>query len=469
MENTKSKKGANLVWNTFRSLKLTLTVLIILAITSIAGTVIPQGEGAIDFAKKLSPLMARIFNSLQLFDMYHSLWFRLIIGVLSLNLIICSIDRFPGTLRLFRSRINPDRSKPFENIASERVFFSKNEFNHAADIVRKILENRYKNITQKETAKGYHFYGEKGKYSLFGVYFVHLSVLIIIIGAIIGSLFGFEAFVNIPEGKTVGSVILKKSRHKINLGFKVQCNKFSVDFYDNGTPKEYRSDLSFIIKGKEEKTGGLLVNHPLTFKGITFYQSSYGTIPGNTARLRIMEQGGKPGNYNISIEKKKPLSLPGNDGEFQITNIREDFMRMGPAVNILIKSPKGEHVHFWIFQNQGMIKKRFPEIFDKFPKLNPAAYKPYTFFLDSIESSYYTGLQVNKDPGVPLVWLGFFMMIIGFFITFFISHQRLWVRVFKNNEGAWISIAGKANKNPVGMERELDQLKNKLYNKLMVS
>ncbi|MBW1936796.1 MAG: cytochrome c biogenesis protein ResB [Deltaproteobacteria bacterium] len=60
-----------------------------------------------------------------------------------------------------------------------------------------------------------------------------------------------------------------------------------MDFYPNGTPKEYRSDLSFLVEGKVAHRGVLLVNHPITFKGITFYQASYGTIAGNMARLRL--------------------------------------------------------------------------------------------------------------------------------------------------------------------------------------
>jgi cytochrome c biogenesis protein len=103
----------------------------------------------------------------------------------------------------------------------------------------------------------------------------------------------------------------------------------------------------------------------------------------------------------------------------------------------------------------------------KSPMFNPSAFKPYTFHLDEIMTRYYTGLQVNRDPGVPLVWIGFSMIVIGLFISFFHSHRRIWFRVSKDNGVINISVAGRANKNSVGMERELDQLTHKLENLFM--
>ena len=156
-----------------------------------------------------------------------------------------------------------------------------------------------------------------------------------------------------------------------------------------------------------------------------------------------------------------------DDGQLKLSDVREDFMRMGPAVSVMIKPPKGEEISFWLFKNHDLIKKRFPEMFEKFPKFNPSAYKPYTFQLDDIESKNYTGLQVNRDPGVPLVYTGFFLIMVGLFITFFTSHRRVWVKIEEDAHLIKIGVAGRANKNPVGMERELDRLISGLKVKLI--
>jgi len=465
MTPSETGKKPNFLWNLFTSLKLTLGLLIALALTSIFGTVIPQQEGAMEFAERLSPTLVSILSSLQLFDMYHSLWFRLLIGTLALNLVICSLDRFPAAWRRFQAAPKLDRSKPFENVPPHRNIAAQDKIDDLITLAAGILKGAYKRIHQKESDNEVLLFAEKGRFSHFGVYLVHLSVLIILIGGILGSLFGFEAYVNIPEGETINKVRLRKSQAVRTLPFEVRCDRFSVEFYENGAPKEYRSDLAFLSDGKPAFQGSLLVNHPITHEGITFYQASYGSFAGNRAQIHIRHEG-DPVNVTLDVEIERPYDLPGQGGQFKVFEARSDFMKMGPAVQIAVKPPEGEEVRFWVFKNIDLIQERFPGFFERFPKFNPGAYKPYRFSLQSLESRYYTGLQVSRDPGVPLVWVGFFLIMIGLFVAFFTSHRSVWIQMDKTKRGVNIRVAGRANKNPVGIERELDRIASKIKAKM---
>ena len=144
-----TEKQSNTIWNILSSVKFTFFLLIILALTSILGTIIPQQESAGQFARELSPGLLKLLNSLQLFDMYHSLWFRLIISFLSLNLVVCSINRFPATLKLFRLKPSPDRSQPFENIHPDRIISVNGPFSFIKNSVLELFQKQYKKYYRK--------------------------------------------------------------------------------------------------------------------------------------------------------------------------------------------------------------------------------------------------------------------------------------------------------------------------------
>jgi cytochrome c biogenesis protein len=435
-------KKTNPLWNILRSVRLTLILLSILAVASIIGTLIQQQDSA---------------------AIYHSIWFRFIIFFLSINLIVCSIDRFPATLKLFKLIPKPDRSKVFEEDPARTAVISSVAGN-ALSGVQEYLRGRFSNLAVKENGSNAFLYCEKGRYSIFSVYLVHLSVLFILTGSIIGSIFGFNGYVNIPEGESADAIILSSGTGQTqkDLGFTVLCEKFFVDYYKNGMPKEYKSDLIFSLNGKEILKGSLLVNHPITFMGVTFYQASYGSVPGETARIKVVDTEKGAGETMIEAEKGKAVMLPDNKSSLTVSDLKDDFMNLGPAVLVIIKSPEGTETPIWLFKNRDMIMKTYSDMFSLSPKFNPSAYKPFTLTLDDIESVSYTGLQASKDPGVRLVFLGFAMIIIGLFFTFFTSHRKFWIKVSREKENIRISVAGTANKNPVGLERELDKLIMKL-------
>ncbi len=437
MTEVQNRNRSHPVWRFLKSLKLTIALLIILAVASIFGTLLPQQ------------------------DLYHSLWFRVIIGLLAMNLLVCSLDRFPVTWRLFRLPSRLDRARLFEKLPSERLIVVKGDRNDIAARIKRILKRHYKNIEHKITDKEDIQYGEKTRYAYFGVYLVHLSVLLILLGGIIGSLFGFEGYVNIPEGEAVGHMMLSKKRVPRALPFAIACDKFTINRYENGAPKEYRSDLKFFEGDNLALEGNLRVNHPITFRGITFYQSSYGETPSVHLKMSRQDKKNKPLDYKV--RPNYPLPLPEKEGHFQVIDAHANFQgTLGPAVLIAVHPNEGKKRQMWVFQHPENLKKRFPEKMLQSPKFNPSSFDPYTFFLERIDTRYYTVLQVSRDPGVYFVWAGFSMIMIGLFITFFLSYRRIWVRITDDHGNVKVAVAGKTNKNPLGMEKEIKQLLNRI-------
>ena len=93
----------NSVWQFFASVKLALVTLFLIAITSIIGTVIPQKESFDWYVSQYGPKTAQLFAVLDIPDMYNSWWFLALLFLLGFNLVICSIDRFPGVWKQIKA------------------------------------------------------------------------------------------------------------------------------------------------------------------------------------------------------------------------------------------------------------------------------------------------------------------------------------------------------------------------------
>ncbi len=441
------------------SLRLTIVILILIAVLSILGTLIPQEyTGGVPFSH-LSPRLVKVFKSLQLSDLYHSAWFVILMCLLSLNLIACSVKRFPSSWKLFKATPSLDRSKPFEDIPSDNILTVNGSRRKNADRVEGVLRKRYGRFRRKDTEEDTTFYAQRGAYAQLGVYIIHVSVLTIIVGAILGSLFGFKAYVNVIEGESTDTVYLTRGGGAKKLGFTVRCDTFSIAYYENGMPKEYRSELSFIEDNTVFFRGPLLVNHPITIKGMKFYQASYGSIPGGVVHLTVTGANGKPTPVTVGI--KDSFLLEESGARVTVERIEEDFMSMGPAVLLSVHASDGK-MQIWVFQGIERMKRAIPGLLRKVPKFNPGLFKPYYFKLDDISQTYYTGLQVSRDPGVPTVAVGAVFVVIGFIMTFFSSHRRVWIRLEERKGKTEILVNAMSTRDPVGLEREKTYLLRRL-------
>ena len=434
-------KNKNVLWSFFSSVKLTITLLVLIVLVFITATFIPQPDTAQKFA--------------WLTDLYHSPLFYVLMGLLSLNLIICSINRFPVSMKQYQSPCFPEPPGIFDNLPQNQIIITDKEINTAGRVVELSLAAKFGRVKKTDTEKGRLFYRERGRFSLFGVYIVHLSILLMIAGAVIGSIFGLEADVNIKEGETVNIINLAGGKVTRQLDFSVRCDKFIVEFYENGAPKTYRSDLSFIKNGQVTRRGSVLVNHPITFEGLRFYQSSYGTAQEIRAIITYTWSGKK--SREIVLTTGDTFDLPEQNARATVLRVEENIMGLGPAVKLKITSPKKD-IQLWGFKHIAEIAAANPGLLSEVPLFNPGLFKPYVFSLNRIEQQYYTGLHVVRDPGISFVLIGGMLLLAGMILIFLMSHQRVWVRVERRPEGVKISVSGRSNRNSAGLKRQIDNL-----------
>lgn len=448
-------KKTNLLWSFLSSVKLTIFLLAFIALFAIAGTIIPQRDAAIGLAAHMPLPLFAFLDKMQIFDLYHSLLFFLLMALLSLNLVVCSLKSLPAAWRRFRHQPSPQETAVFRNIPEENILLVKHDRETVTEIVAKIMASRFRKWQRADIADKSYAAGSKGGFSLFGVYAVHLSILFLIAGAVTGSLFGIEGYVNIMEEESINAINLPAGKGTRPLPFTVRCDKFILELHENGMPKTYRSDLSFIKNGRIVKQGRLLVNHPFTFEGIRFYQASYGLAPGGSRAILALFRDEKK-IQDLNAVKGDSWDLPGKEGRMSVLRIEENLMNMGPAVKLSITSDR-ENLVFWVFQRLDQIIESNPGI-ERNPLLNPAVFRPYRFVLTGMEEKYFTGLQVTRDPGIPLVAVAAFLMMAGLMLVLLSRPYRIWIRVDADGDFTRISIVCRSHKNAAGSPKEIKLL-----------
>jgi len=424
------------------SIKLSIWVLIALAVTSIFGTVIQQGKGNAEYVGEYGETVAGLIRWFKLDDMYHSWWFVLLLALLLLNITVCSIKRLPQAVRLML-----DREPVFEGRGTalhEKWQLRRKgaDLTETVAAVETFLKEHVGKPVRGEKDGKVFFLVSKGGWTRMGVYITHSSLFLFALGAMIGAWTGFKGFVNIPEGESIQQVRLRDGGFK-ELGFEVRCDKFTLEYYtdasgrNTGRPKDYKSDLVVLENGREVVRKTIEVNHPLIHNGIFFYQSSYGQAGGRGASVTVYG----PRN-NLLVNRQQLLNggrVPLENGDMLLLrNTAGDFRNMGPAAEFVLEPAKGQGDTAVVWEN---------------PQANQRPLGSYTVRVNRVDSAMYTGLQVAKDPGVPVVWAGCILITLGCLVAFFLSHRRVWARVSAEDKGVVVMLAGNASRNRVSFER----------------
>jgi cytochrome c biogenesis protein len=457
------------MWRFLASLRLTVVLLLCLAVLSTIGTVIPQNISPQTYVNQYGLFNYRLFVLFDIMDMYHSWWFMGLLFLLVTNIIVCSIDRLQRTAKIIFVK------RPIFDLQQYRQRKSRIDFSAAtsAENLKKpfhrFLSKRFGYCDVVDTGKGFAITAEKGRWTRLGVYVVHSSIIILLLGGLLGSKFGFEGSVAIPEGDTVDTIQLTRSGRTLKLPFAIRCDDFDLQFYA-GTqrPKEYRSNLTIIEHGKEVLHKAIVVNDPLIYKGIGIYQSSYGRLGDEHEQAAQPIDPSKPVElsfrsaasgmiYTKTAGIGQPVRIPEGIGEFVLQryepNAKFRGMDLGPAFIGILKMQGSR-------PQEVTLPLKYPK-FDAmrggkvFIALSSKAAAP-------VRERYYTGLQVSYDPGVWVVYAGFILIIAGCAVAFFLSHQQLVVEVSDKRKQSAVMISGKSDKNKMGYQLKLKRLAEQL-------
>jgi cytochrome c biogenesis protein len=221
--------------------------------------------------------------------------------------------------------------------------------------------------------------------------------------------------------------------------FKVKLKEFRIEVDKNHRIKDYYSDLE-VIEGDKSFTKTIEVNNPLEYKGFTFYQSNWGVLG---LRVSVMSPSGNSlievplDDYGEPAEMYNFFQLSENEiikvNEFYPDGLEEknEMKNMSnftgnPAVSLYVSGD-------FIERHKKGLKPSWRLLGWLYEKeKNTLKYKDYTFFYD--KTLEYSVLKVKKDPGVPVVYAGCFLIMIGLVLAFYINHIIIRICIVKSSD-----------------------------------
>jgi cytochrome c biogenesis protein len=432
------------LWHGLTSIRLALLSLLLVALGSIIGTLLPQQQPWEYYQEKFGGLLAEIFWRLGLFDVYRSPLFLAIIGLLILNLVACSLKRLPEVLRLFLSQPTLDR---YKNLPKRLQFTWPQRDLPPTQVLDTAMHRtlgRPTVVTDQETT--WYLY-RLGRWGRLGPYLIHLSIIIVVLGGMVGKFWGFQGQMNLQEGQESNILSLTDPQGRKTLDFTVRLDQFQVQYYPSGTPQEFRSDLTFLQQGQEVNQAICRVNDPVTFGGLTFYQSSYQAIPAGPVILNVTVDDK---TFTVEAPLRQRVMLPDDKGMVMLWRVESNAMGMGPAVQLAYRPGNSGHpMVFWVLADSS--------------KEQPQQPGPHIFRVKKMVLTYSSGLLVKYDPGVWLVYAGFLAMLPGFWLAFFVPRQRWALAVQPQGKGKYgLTVYGAGDRHKYAFQQRLARIQTKL-------
>ena len=432
------------------TMRFAITMLSVVAIASIIGTVVKQSEPYNNYLIQFGQFWFPIFEVFDVYNIYQAFWFLIILLFLVVSTSLCVSRNSPKIIkdiRRFQGSLSHNSFKKFKNYYE---FSSSHSLNSISEILNK-EGFRIKAGKDKDT-----LIAKKGDLQKLGYIFTHLAIIVISIGGILdGNLyfklqesFGFKKiesrnlkFSEVPgesqldinnfsyratlllneQEKNDKALLRVKDGYLVqHLPFEIKLDKFHIEHYSTGQPKAFLSDIK-IRKDGQEFTETISVNKPFTMDGITIYQSDF-QDGGSKLDLTLMDLFNRYQPMSLSSEVYKQNSFNSDQKEyvfefddfreFNIFQIEKDgklrTQNIGPSVVYKFRNSSGQAVEYQTYQNPIPENEKFffmsgvredlqSELkFLRIPADNDLSLQGYQIFLKNIRSEELLQKNINK-------------------------------------------------------------------------
>ncbi|MBR6026852.1 MAG: cytochrome c biogenesis protein ResB [Neisseriaceae bacterium] len=343
------------IFELLSSMRFAVALLTVLSIAAVVGTVIPQNRPQQDYVFTFGTFWSRIFSWLGLYDVYSSAWFVLILVFLVLSTGLCLIRHVPSFIREMKSFRTAVK---INNVSHNHIFSGR----LSDDVCERFLQARGFRTKRVNREDGVLIAAHRGYLNKLGYVFAHAALIIICLGGLmdsdlsikLGVLTGrfvpnknaqyvdefppesrrshnslsFRGDISLPENQSTDAVFLNIGDKGVlvqELPFTIKLNKFNIDFYENGMPKDFASEVTITNKKTGESQDAVVkVNHPIKVDGVTIYQAGYGDggSPLEFDIWALPDPSYKPQTLSVRSKTQVPLPLGNEEYRLSFTDFR---------------------------------------------------------------------------------------------------------------------------------------------------
>jgi cytochrome c biogenesis protein len=468
--------------NLLSSVPFGIVLLVLLIIACMIGMLIQQQELETfpAYYALLTPAEKIVYGRLGFFNIYHAPYFNLLMLLLSLNIILASIDHFPAAWSFItRKKLTASPTFAMAQKFKEKVEVPKLDRQQLAERATAAARKMRFRARVTEADDRTTIFAERGVWNRLGAYAVHVGLLTIFVGYFLTSRGHTGTMDAIPNqsanriAKNEFNINNATTEHavtvrELELPFTIECLDFQQKLIDKNGSLEQTNTLDWITRirivdpeTKQNTETIVHLNSPLDYRGYRFFQNSY-RPPYNA---RVIKLRVTPLNATINGGQPQEVTIP-RDGEAKLADGTRLLYRIfnpsftvgsnqqvqmsaadayaEPAAQLAYIMPDGKQGEVWAL-NETLAKRVANAPFMKKFMDNGV----YQFVLTDFEKAPTSSvLSVQYDPGARVVYVGFTMLCLMLIAVFFFSHQRLWIVVEDGN----VYLGGDANRNRLGFE-----------------
>lgn len=444
--------------------KLVVTLIALVALSCLIAVTVPQGSDHppqyFQNWKNKSPLLYNLAETLQLTNVYMSVWFLALVSLITLSLSLTVYDQGRTAAKTYKIRIrppSPDTFKAFWEVVIPKATETPDIEKQAVKVFR---EHGFR-VAQIVKDNGVRIVAVRHRMGRWGNFILHAGLLCIIFAALYNLLLQQRGFFQLMEKETFSgrnadwlqstSSFLKRD---FNLDFQVHLKGFTPEYWDNNKIKSLRSNL-VLIDEKGNRDVSLEITSPVRHKGVTIFQSNH---YGYVVIFILTPRSGEPVMTQFCLDRtgRRPAPFAG----------KADF----PTTDYILR------MKFYPDAVEPASGKPVPAIDLRVSKQNTPVFSGRVLYgrqirigddtLHFADFSYWSGLTFVKNSGADLVYLGFAIAVLGGFLIYFLVPQEIHAEIVDQDGVVQIKMGGYSRRYPALFQEKFSGICSSIRNEL---